>query len=478
MEHVHCTRAAAALSLLLACAAGEEESDTTAGSTGVTTNTATTSGTSDTAGTASTTAGTDSDATSSETTAVTTQDPTTDPTDPTDPTDSTDSTSPGCGLCDEPNQQCVDDVCVTSCQGQDPDPCGPAQVCDVISGECVDANAPCSLAGPAESCGDASCGPGTVCDGVDACIPIAPCNFMECTGDGACWGTACSCERKVTCEEATAELLNGPFSSDISGIDFADDCNAWSVTLSGGQEFLRKLTPAGDLTTWGGIGDYDQGEVRVLRQLTIPQAKGSTETLTSAPAPAHVEGLGEVALTYVCCPTCGDCNNNPLARGVARLDEENPMMPLPIVIFAEATQGMGPFENKWLDGGPQGLTWGEDRVLYVGNTTANGDYNSANLDTNELTVEYAFAARVTASAPVSAVHILVAIIGGGLYRFNTVTKQADFAVDLMSDVTSLSHDPFTGHVYASLASLEVVRVEPFTGEVEPFATMPGKGRVA
>ena len=49
---------------------------------------------------------------------------------------------------------------------------------------------------------------------------------------------------------------------------------------------------------------------------------------------------------------------------------------------------------------------------------------------------------------------------------------------MMSDVTSLTHDAFDGHVYASLASLEVVRVHPFTGAVEPFQTMPAKGRVA
>jgi len=49
---------------------------------------------------------------------------------------------------------------------------------------------------------------------------------------------------------------------------------------------------------------------------------------------------------------------------------------------------------------------------------------------------------------------------------------------IMSDVTNLSQDPFSGHVYASLASLEVVRVHPFTGEVESFAMMPAKGRVA
>ena len=85
---------------------------------------------------------------------------------------------------------------------------------------------------------------------------------------------------------------------------------------------------------------------------------------------------------------------------------------------------------------------------------------------------------MTASAPVSPVHVLVALIGGGLHRLNTATKQAEFVVDLMSDVTSLSQDPLTGHVYAALASLDVVRVHPFSGEVADFAKMPAKGRVA
>ena len=37
-----------------------------------------------------------------------------------------------CLFCSAPNQQCIDDVCVTTCQGQQPDPCEPAQVCDVV----------------------------------------------------------------------------------------------------------------------------------------------------------------------------------------------------------------------------------------------------------------------------------------------------------------------------------------------------------
>ena len=116
--------------------------------------------------------------------------------------------------------------------------------------------------------------------------------------------------------------------------------------------------------------------------------------------------------------------------------------------------------------------------MYVGNSTNNGEYNTANLDKMTQDIVYTFNARVTASAPISPVHLLVALDGGDVYRFNTLTKQAEFALDLMADVTSLSHDPFTGDVYAGLSTLDVVRIEPFTGTFEVFAMMPDKGRVA
>lgn len=389
------------------------------------------------------------------------------------------TTAPGCGACDEPNQQCIDDVCVTGCQGQDPDPCGPDMVCDVLSGECKDTEGACVLAGPNSACGEQDCGPGSACDGEGGCIAVAPCSAVSCTRAGACWGAQCgACERGPGCSDPAIELLNGPFAADLSALDFADDCTAWAVTVSGGQEFVRRLSSAGELTTFAAIGDFDLGEVRVLRHLTVPQLTAPPPVAGTPVPPAPVEGFGEVAVTYICCPTCGDCADNPNARGVAHLVEDDPNMPLPIVIFAEATQGVGPFGEMHLDGGPQGLTWGDDRVLYVGNALGDGDYSSADLVAASVEDLYTFTARVTASAPVSAVHNLVAVLGGDLYLFNTQTHDATLVVDLMADVTGLSQDPFDGHVYASLATLEVVRVHPFTGVVTTFATMPAKGRVA
>ncbi len=388
------------------------------------------------------------------------------------------TTGGGCGVCNQPNQQCIDDVCVTSCQGQDPDPCGPDQICDVISGECKDPDASCTLGGDSEICGDQLCGPGSVCDGLGKCVAIAPCSAVDCTDEGSCWGSFCSCTRQIECDDPSVDLLNGPFSSQIGGIDFADDCSAWMVTLRSGTDFVRKLSPEGMLSEWAGVANLNMGEVRILKRLTMPQSTlpPGGQITSKAGKPQPVEGIGEVAITYTCCPTCG-CFVNP-PQGVARLDEENMMNPLPIIIAAKATQGVGPFGNTAADAGPQGLTWGENRVLYVGNSTDNGDLNTADLDKMTQEKLLTFDSRVTAGAPVSPAHILVGLIGGEIYRYNTNTGDSELLIDLMADITSISHDSFSGLVYVGLSTLEVVELHPFTGEVSTFEQMPGKGRVA
>ena len=72
---------------------------------------------------------------------------------------------------------------------------------------------------------------------------------------------------------------------------------------------------------------------------------------------------------------------------------------------------------------------------------------------------------------------IVAIEGGSVFLYNTLTLDLSPVVDLGSDVTSLSHDAFSGLVYAGLQSLEVVVIKPFTGDIETFDTMVGPGRV-
>ena len=50
-------------------------------------------------------------------------------------------------------------------------------------------------------------------------------------------------------------------------------------------------------------------------------------------------------------------------------------------------------------------------------------------------------------------------------------------VDLDVGVTDLSHDSFSGLVYASLSDLSIVAVNPFTAELSDFDVMPNLGRV-
>jgi len=360
----------------------------------------------------------------------------------------------------------------------DPESCDPGLVCDVISGECVAPDSSCTLAGASTGCDALACGPGSVCDDQGGCIPVAPCAGVSCEG-GQCWGTACVCERPIACTTAGADDLNGPFATDIFDLEFADDCNAWMVTLRSGTDYLRRLTPDGTMTEWGGVANLNMGEVKVLKALS-PQApplpEGGGISSGNLPQTAGGNNLGEVAITYTCCPTCG-CFVDP-PQGVARLVEGDPV-PLAIVLPAVPTQGTaGPFGNNAADAGPMGLTWGEDLRLYVGNSQANGNFDTVDLDAQTQDFLLTFDSRVTAAAPLTSVHLLVALDTGELLRFNVATQQATPVYDFDVGVTGLSHDSFTGLVYASLSDLSIVAVDPFTAEITDFAAMPNLGRVA
>ncbi|EDM80842.1 hypothetical protein PPSIR1_28068 [Plesiocystis pacifica SIR-1] len=362
----------------------------------------------------------------------------------------------------------------------DPEICEPGTVCDVITGDCVDPEDECVLAGGSTPCGAYQCGPGTVCDDQGSCIPVAPCGQVLCEGS-QCWGTGCPCERPISCSTASEEDLNGPFSVEIFDLEFADDCTAWMVTLRSGTDFVRRLTPEGTVTEWPGVANLNMGEVKVLKALNPqsyapPVADDVQAPGSGQPPQTHGgENLGQVAITYTCCPTCG-CFVDP-PQGVARLLEGEPE-PLPIVLPAVATQGTnGPFGSTAADAGPMGLTWGEDLQLYVGNTMANGDFDTVDLLAQTQQTLDQFDNRVTAAAPLTAVHLLIALDTGELLRFNTDLHTSTPVIDLEVGVTTLSHDSYTGKVYASLADLSVVEVDPFTGEVEPFETMPAIGRV-
>jgi len=406
--------------------------------------------------------------------------------------DSSDGGGDPCLFCDGPNQVCIDDACVTTCQGQQPDPCGPAEVCDVMSGECRAPDAACTLSGGYEACGAQQCGPGSVCNGQGTCVPVAPCGDVACLADGACWGQACTCERTIDCTPPDIADLEGPFSTEIGDLEFADDCTAWMVTLRSGTDYVRRLTPDGTLDEWGGVANLNMGEVKVLKAVTPPAgiAPGGPDGVHGRAGASEAgrgdrlrttlsrgaEGLGEVAITYTCCSTCG-CFVDP-PQGVARLVEDDPGNPLPLVIESVVTQGTGPFGNAAADAGPFGLTWGIDRVLYAGNSTANGEVVTADLAMGTQDAIGSLPARITAGAPLSAAHLLFAVEGGELYLFNVLTLESGLVTSLGEDVTSLSHDAFDGRVYAGLRTLDIVVVRPWTGEVTPFGeVMPGPGRV-
>ena len=401
-------------------------------------------------------------------------------TDTTSSSDTTDATSSSEST-DSSSDSGSTDTGPGPCQ-VDPEACELGTVCDVISGECVPEGSPCTLSGDAVACGNMQCGPGTVCDDQGSCIPVAPCGQVECEGD-QCWGASCACERPIPCMTADAATLNGPFSTDLFGLEFADDCNAWMVTLRSGTDYLRRMTPGGELTEWPGVANLNMGEVKVLKALNPqlpappPPPPPYEDLVKSNQVPQTAGGdLGQVAITYTCCPSCG-CQVNP-PQGVARLIEGD-MVPLPIILPAVATQGAnGPFGNTAADAGPMGLTWGVDLRLYVGNANQNGDLDTADLVNQTQDFVTSFDSRVTAAAPLTAVHLLIALDTGELLRFNTQTLQSTPVVDLQVGVTGLSHDSFTGSVYASLSDLTVVEVQPFTGEVFDFDIMPALGRVA
>ncbi|NVB36287.1 hypothetical protein G6O69_00485 [Pseudenhygromyxa sp. WMMC2535] len=365
----------------------------------------------------------------------------------------------------------------SGCQ-PNPELCEGGTVCDVITGDCVAEGSPCTLSGASTSCGDSECGPGSVCNDQGSCIAVAPCSAVTCE-EGQCWGTACVCDRPAACETPTLEALDGAFAVDIFDLEFADDCNAWMVTLRSGTDYVRRMTPGGTLTEWDGVANLNMGEIKVLKALNpqypLPPLGGVEPASGGEPQTVGGDNFGEVAITYTCCPTCG-CQADP-PQGVARLIEGD-LEPLPIVLPAVATQGNdGPFGGNAADAGPMGLTWGDDLRLYVGNANQNGDFDTVDLINENQELLGTFGSRVTAAAPLTAVHLLVALDTGELLRFNTATLESTPVVDLEVSVTSLSHDSFTGLVYASLSDLSIVEVQPFTGEVSDFDVMPNLGRV-
>ncbi len=400
-------------------------------------------------------------------------------------------TDAGCSpaTCTAPGYACVGGACVADCRPATANPCAAPTVCDVGSehpGECVAPGSGCVITSAPVTCaaGDAgtsvTCGPGTECDGQGVCFPTLPCASMQCDG-GTCWGTNCPCTRPPpTCTPAPLGnpgdpgTLNDPkfvqcgsLSSCDGGIfdlDFDQKCNAWGVTMLSGPDFLRKLDTSGAVTETTGVTNLNMGEVAAIQ--------GESGVFGG--------GLSDVALTYTCCATCGcvltGSNGNP--QGVATLDAANGTLPMKIP-STKYSAGSGPFGNAIVDTGPYGLSWGLDRVLYVGNVLNNGDYHALDLTTQTSQIVATLSARVLASAPFDKAHMLVALEGGEVMLVPSLGAPGapKSLVTLTTHATSLVRDAWSGRVYAELSDKSIVSFAADGSDVQPFQTAPGVGRI-
>lgn len=360
------------------------------------------------------------------------------------------STSCAGVTCGGPGEVCVDGACVEDCTKSGATPCAGGTLCDASdanAGKCVPEGSPCLTTSTPEPCGDRVCGPGSACDGNDKCYPRVPCQDVACD-DGGCWGTACACTRLVGCSPAplgapgeVGTLHDDAFRKGLVDLEFDPTCTAWGVTLISGPDYLRSMAPDGTVATYPGVTNLNMGEVSVLQDIVVP--KSAHGAGPQPPPPADLE----VAMTYICCSACG-CQLGSTPQGVSRFDPQTSMLPL-VIPSQTFTDGTGPFGATVIDTGPAGLTYGTDRVLYVGNVDANGDYYRLDLATNEKTVVTTFAARVYASAPFDAANMLVALEGGEirLLRLSDATSSPWATSD--SPVTGMIRDFFDGSVYVA-----------------------------
>ncbi|MCS6857171.1 MAG: hypothetical protein NZM37_05625 [Sandaracinaceae bacterium] len=356
--------------------------------------------------------------------------------------------------------------CEPACAHPEAMPCGEGRVCDIASGRCVPPALPDTLTGSGERCGDDGplCLPGTECAlETQRCIPAPPCRSMRCTADGMrCWGDGCVTRRPSgACTPPSLERLNQPDfllggDGGIFDLEFDDACHAYAVTMISGPDYLRQLSPDGHLNVWTGVTNLNMGEVAILRR--PGNEYGGTE-------------VGEVALTYICCLTCGCVAADP--QGVARLNRSSGM--LPMVITATPTTGSGPFGNSVVDTGPYGLTWGRDRRLYVGNVQTNGDLVVADLVAGGTREIHRFSRRIHATAVYNNESLLVALEGGEIWRVSTEGSARLLLIAIGEDVTGMVRDPFTGRIYVALRNGRVLELDRSGGmrrELRPAGRPP------
>ena len=316
-----------------------------------------------------------------------------------------------------------------------------------------------------------------------ACVARLPCRSSTCQGK-QCWGTECPCQRPAAkCSPAPLgqpgdkATLNDPLFSrcgtigtcngGIFDLDFDQECNAFGVTMISGQDFLRRIDSSGSITEWGGVTNLNMGEVAAIQG--IGGVFGGSE-------------LDDVvALTYICCATCGcqlgGSNGNP--QGVALLDDSSSTLPM-VIPSTTFTSGTGPWGNKLLDTGPYGLSWGLDRVLYVGNSELNGEFHALDLTQQSKVLVHNFDQRVLASTPFDKSRMLVAVKGGDVYLTPVLgsSQGASLLLSLGKDATSLVRDSWSGRIYAELSDSSIVSFAFDGSDLETFATAPQLGRIA
>ncbi|GMV12559.1 MAG: hypothetical protein HS104_41790 [Polyangiaceae bacterium] len=390
--------------------------------------------------------------------------------------------------CTAPGTLCVSGACLSDCRLPGAVPCAAGDVCDVGSehpGQCVTPGSGCVVTSLPEACpkgdgGSVTCGPGTRCDGDGGCYAALPCKSVSCK-DGSCWGTDCSCTRPApACAPAPlgklgdAGTLNDPkfikcgtLSSCDGGIfdlDFDQKCGAWGVTMISGTDYLRHIDAAGKVTEYAGVTNLNMGEVAAIQ--------GESGVFGG--------GLTDVALTYICCATCGcilsGSGGNP--QGVAALDPQNGSLPMKIPT-TQFSSGAGPFGIPTVDTGPYGLSWGLDRVLYVGNVQANGDYHALDLTAQTSQQVGTFAKRVLASAPFDKARMLVGLEGGEVQLAPVLggTGTPKPLITLPAHMTSLVRDSWSGRVYAELSDKSIVSFSEDGKDLKTFQTAPALGRI-
>ena len=384
--------------------------------------------------------------------------------------------APGCPdiPCTEPGETCIAGTCVADCRLVGANPCAPGAVCDVSDaspGACVDPAAPCVTTSEPEACGTKICGPGSACDGAGKCYPRVPCNGVACDGAG-CFGTSCACVRALGCDPAPlgtpgefGTLHDPAFLQGVVDLDFDPTCTAWGATLVSGPDYLRSISPSGSVGSITGVTNLNMGEVAVLQRVAIPAS------------PAHLDPLPDldVALTYICCATCG-CQLASTPQGVARLEPLTSQIPL-VVPSQTFTTGSGPFSSVVFDTGPAGLAYGTDRVLYVGNVDVNGDYHRLELTTASQTLVTTFDARVHASTAFDAVTMLVALEGGELRLLHLPSGASSLWATSDSPVTGLVRDFFDGSTYVARRDGAIWKYEA-GGVGAPFQTAANPARIA